>query len=227
MSVLAAGVDNMFVLAHALARQVVWCGVVCVFVSVRVCLCVSVCTCACVCVRVLAVSGPMHDIRPHVCYTAPPSRAPRQDHSLPLPERTGLALDAQSLCTHPLCTNKTCTRKRCTSHHPARTTPSRCPPGPPPCTCYICTNRTAPTISRQDHSLPLPERAGLALGAAGPSITLAASCEVLAFALGALLTPMPAVRNFSVCAALAVLLDFVLQVGAVRERRMNGVGTWD
>lgn len=52
---------------------------------------------------------------------------------------------------------------------------------------------------------------GVALGAAGPSITLAASCEGLAFGLGAL-TPMPAVRNFSLCAAMAVLLDFVLQV---------------
>ena len=41
----------------------------------------------------------------------------------------------------------------------------------------------------------------------------AASCEVVAFALGGL-TSMPALRNFSVCAALAVLLDFLLQVTA-------------
>lgn len=54
-------------------------------------------------------------------------------------------------------------------------------------------------------------RAGLALGSAGPSITMAACCEVLAFGLGAL-TPMPAVRNFSICAATAVALDFILQV---------------
>lgn len=46
---------------------------------------------------------------------------------------------------------------------------------------------------------------------AGPSITLAATAETLAFALGGL-TPMPAVRNFSLVAALAVLLDFFLQV---------------
>ena len=38
------------------------------------------------------------------------------------------------------------------------------------------------------------------------------SCaEVVAFALGGFST-MPAVRNFSICAALAVLLDFLLQV---------------
>lgn len=41
----------------------------------------------------------------------------------------------------------------------------------------------------------------------------AASCEVVAFSLGGL-TSMPALRNFSVCAALAVLLDFLLQVTA-------------
>lgn len=35
--------------------------------------------------------------------------------------------------------------------------------------------------------------------------------QVLAFGLGAL-TSMPAVRNFSICAAIAVGLDFLLQV---------------
>eukprot|EP00878_Enallax_costatus_P015127 GHUV01015839.1.p1 GENE.GHUV01015839.1~~GHUV01015839.1.p1 ORF type:complete len:1041 (+),score=174.75 GHUV01015839.1:474-3596(+) len=69
----------------------------------------------------------------------------------------------------------------------------------------------AHALGRQDPTLPLVTRAGLALGSAGPSITLAASCEVLAFGLGSL-TPMPAVRNFSICAATAVLLDFILQV---------------
>lgn len=49
---------------------------------------------------------------------------------------------------------------------------------------------------------------------AGPSITLAAAAETLSFALGAL-TPMPAVRNFSLVAAVAVLLDFFLQVHPV------------
>lgn len=42
-----------------------------------------------------------------------------------------------------------------------------------------------------------------------PSVCL--SAEVVAFGLGAFST-MPAVRNFSICASLAVLLDFVLQV---------------
>lgn len=59
----------------------------------------------------------------------------------------------------------------------------------------------------------MPERLGAALAEAGPSITLAAAAETLAFALGGL-TPMPAVRNFSLCAALAILLDFLLQVRA-------------
>ena len=56
----------------------------------------------------------------------------------------------------------------------------------------------------------LPERLGAALAAAGPSVTLAAVAEALAFALGGL-SGMPAVRNFSLAAALAVLLDYLLQ----------------
>lgn len=69
----------------------------------------------------------------------------------------------------------------------------------------------AHAAARQDPNLPLDLRISQALAVAGPSITLAASCETLAFLLGAI-TPMPAVRNFSLCAALAVLLDFILQV---------------
>ena len=81
------------------------------------------------------------------------------------------------------------------------------PPRPP---------ATTPRVPRpaQDPRLPLGRRMSLALGFAGPSISLAAACEGLAFGLGAL-TPMPAVRNFSLCACAAVLLDFVLQVRAV------------
>lgn len=56
----------------------------------------------------------------------------------------------------------------------------------------------------------LPARLGAALAAAGPSVTLAAVAEALAFALGGL-SGMPAVRNFSLAAALAVLLDYLLQ----------------
>jgi Niemann-Pick C1 protein len=62
--------------------------------------------------------------------------------------------------------------------------------------------------------LPPAERVGRALGATGPSITLAAACEVAAFALGGL-TSMPAVRSFSLCAAFAVALDYILQVTAL------------
>lgn len=69
----------------------------------------------------------------------------------------------------------------------------------------------AHALQQQDPSLPIPERLGRALAGAGPSITLAAACETLAFGLGGL-TSMPAVRNFSLCAAVAVLLDYALQV---------------
>lgn len=67
------------------------------------------------------------------------------------------------------------------------------------------------TLDRQPPSASLPERLGNALAAAGPSITLAAAAETLAFGMAAL-TPMPAVRNFSAVAAVAVILDYILQV---------------
>ncbi|KXZ53205.1 hypothetical protein GPECTOR_7g1098 [Gonium pectorale] len=70
----------------------------------------------------------------------------------------------------------------------------------------------AHAMAKQDHSLPASSRLAAALSSAGPSITLAACCEVAAFALGGLLTGMPAVRNFSLAAAAAVALDFGLQV---------------
>jgi len=64
----------------------------------------------------------------------------------------------------------------------------------------------------------LPERLGAALAAAGPSVTLAAAAEALAFAAGAL-SGMPAVRNFSIAAALAVVLDYGLQARPPWPRR--------
>ena len=67
-------------------------------------------------------------------------------------------------------------------------------------------------LDRQPTDAPLPARMGAALAAAGPSITLAAASEALAFGLAAL-TPMPAVRNFSLVAAVAVATDYALQVG--------------
>ncbi len=60
--------------------------------------------------------------------------------------------------------------------------------------------------------VPVPERVARAVAAAGPSITLAAACEVAAFAVAAALSDMPAVRAFATVAALAVALDYLLQV---------------
>ncbi|KAI9826600.1 MAG: hypothetical protein M1832_006196 [Thelocarpon impressellum] len=55
------------------------------------------------------------------------------------------------------------------------------------------------------------DRVAKALGRMGPSILLSASTETIAFALGAFVG-MPAVRNFAVYAAGAVLINAVLQV---------------
>ncbi|KAA8535924.1 hypothetical protein F0562_028402 [Nyssa sinensis] len=66
---------------------------------------------------------------------------------------------------------------------------------------------------RQPLELPLEERISNALVEVGPSITLASLSEVLAFAVGGFIS-MPACRVFSMFAALAVLLDFLLQVTA-------------
>ncbi|KAG6508389.1 hypothetical protein ZIOFF_033763 [Zingiber officinale] len=68
-------------------------------------------------------------------------------------------------------------------------------------------------INRQPLELLLEERISNALTEVGPSITLASLSEVLAFAVGSFI-PMPACRVFSMFAALAVLLDFLLQVTA-------------
>lgn len=68
-------------------------------------------------------------------------------------------------------------------------------------------------VKRQPLELPLGGRVSNALVEVGPSITLASLSEVLAFAVGSFI-PMPACRAFSMFAALAVLLDFLLQVTA-------------
>ncbi|XP_027903346.1 NPC intracellular cholesterol transporter 1 isoform X1 [Vigna unguiculata] len=68
-------------------------------------------------------------------------------------------------------------------------------------------------VKRQRLELPLDERISNALVEVGPSITLASVSEVLAFAVGSFIS-MPAIRVFSMFAALAVLLDFLLQVTA-------------
>ncbi|XP_020084535.1 Niemann-Pick C1 protein-like [Ananas comosus] len=68
-------------------------------------------------------------------------------------------------------------------------------------------------VKRQPLALSLEGRISNALVEVGPSITLASLSEFLAFAVSTF-TPMPACRVFSMFAALAVLLDFVLQVTA-------------
>ncbi|XP_063417438.1 NPC intracellular cholesterol transporter 1-like [Mytilus trossulus] len=57
----------------------------------------------------------------------------------------------------------------------------------------------------------LEEQIGRIVGRVGPSMLLTSSAESIAFFLGAL-TNMPAVRVFSLYAALAVLIDFLLQI---------------
>ncbi|KAF5951591.1 hypothetical protein HYC85_009535 [Camellia sinensis] len=68
-------------------------------------------------------------------------------------------------------------------------------------------------VKRQPQESPLEGRISNALVEVGPSITLASLSEVLAFAVGSFIS-MPACRVFSMFAALAVLLDFLLQVTA-------------
>ncbi|CAN7137118.1 unnamed protein product [Brassica rapa subsp. narinosa] len=68
-------------------------------------------------------------------------------------------------------------------------------------------------VKRQEQDLLLERRISNALMEVGPSITLASLAEILAFAVGSYIK-MPAVRVFSMFAALAVLLDFILQVTA-------------
>ncbi|PNY04985.1 niemann-pick C1-like protein, partial [Trifolium pratense] len=68
-------------------------------------------------------------------------------------------------------------------------------------------------VKRQPSDLPIEEQISNALGEVGPSITLASLSEILAFAVGSFVS-MPACRVFSMIAALAVLLDFILQITA-------------
>jgi Niemann-Pick C1 protein len=68
-------------------------------------------------------------------------------------------------------------------------------------------------VKRQPREVSLEQRISSALVEVGPSITLASLSEVLAFAVGAFV-PMPACRIFSMFAALAIMLDFFLQITA-------------
>lgn len=68
-------------------------------------------------------------------------------------------------------------------------------------------------VKRQPMEYPLDIKVSNALVEVGPSITLASLSEVVAFAVGAFIS-MPACRVFSMFAALAVLIDFLLQISA-------------
>ncbi|KAJ3032524.1 hypothetical protein HDV00_007430 [Rhizophlyctis rosea] len=69
------------------------------------------------------------------------------------------------------------------------------------------------SFDRIDSEFPINERIALSLGHVGPSILLSAISETIAFAMGAFVS-MPAVSVFSMYAALAVFVDFLLQITA-------------
>lgn len=66
-------------------------------------------------------------------------------------------------------------------------------------------------LKRQDLSLQLESRVGLALAEVGPSITLASLAEVLAFAVGSF-TPMPACRVFSLFAGIQSVSNYQIKI---------------
>lgn len=71
-------------------------------------------------------------------------------------------------------------------------------------------------ISRAERSIPshitsMELRIAYALKEIGPSIFTAAFCEALAFFIG-MLTDVPALWSFCLVAALAVIVDFILQI---------------
>ena len=71
------------------------------------------------------------------------------------------------------------------------------------------------TYQRLDHSrfATTHEAIGEAIGQVGPSIMQTASSEFACFAIGAI-SEMPAVKTFAMYAAVAILLDFLLQITA-------------
>src|SRR5271154_1815445 len=67
---------------------------------------------------------------------------------------------------------------------------------------------------QRDRRLPdedVEAQIGRIVGRVGPAMLLTSVSESIAFFLGAL-TPMPAVRLFSLYAAVSVLIDFLLQI---------------
>lgn len=71
------------------------------------------------------------------------------------------------------------------------------------------------TYQRLDHKrfASTHEAIGEAIGQAGPSILQTATSEFACFAIGAI-SEMPAVKTFAMYAAIAILLDFLLQITA-------------
>ena len=63
----------------------------------------------------------------------------------------------------------------------------------------------------KEPSASVEELMGRALAEVGPSITAAASSEVLAFGVGAT-THIPALESFCLVASIAVLVDFLMQI---------------
>lgn len=81
--------------------------------------------------------------------------------------------------------------------------------------------------------LPVEERIAMTLSRVGPSVLLSSLSETIAFGLGFVVT-MPAVSIFSMYAAVAVFIDFLLQITCfvalmtmdARRRERGGVDCW-
>lgn len=61
------------------------------------------------------------------------------------------------------------------------------------------------------HDLSIPDKIGFAVSKFGSSITLSCSCQFLCFILGSVVE-MPAVRNFALYSAMAILFNTILQL---------------
>ncbi|EPZ34489.1 Patched domain-containing protein [Rozella allomycis CSF55] len=66
-------------------------------------------------------------------------------------------------------------------------------------------------FDRTSHNLSIEERIARALGRSGPSILLTALTETAAFSIGGFIS-MPSVSSFSLYAAVAIFVDFILQI---------------
>ena len=78
-----------------------------------------------------------------------------------------------------------------------------------------------PFASVQD--VPVDQRIAQTMSEVGPSITLSAVAETVAFALGAIVS-MPAVNSFAGYSAVAIFVDFLGQVWPKAEGGKSGEG---